>query len=256
MDIGNAQEKAIMSEDDDIALIVENNKITLDMMPDIYETCLMFYQNKCTLTDGSQMLHDKLGMNVGSARVYMNNFRLIIEGKTFKRTLNADSMEYLLTRINKDFGAEKFALAIEALEGHIDYYESCHPGELTKLRKVLAKMTNELESGSVNEIDPSTYWNGYCPESGLKGKQVRMRVNANDFYESEATGLQMAVLPGLQAIIMNFRGEGKFRSTPGYGDEISNDELLSPQTSDKPPFNEGELFQNSTEVEKFINAIN
>jgi len=100
-------------------------------------------------------------------------------------------------------------------------------------------------------------WNGYCPESWLKGKRVKMRLNKNDFYESEETGLQIAVLSGVQAVILNFRGTGDFRLTGSYADEIENGELLSPQNTDRPPFNNPtEVFENSQQIENYINNIN
>jgi hypothetical protein len=99
-------------------------------------------------------------------------------------------------------------------------------------------------------------WDGYCPESYLKGKRVRMRLNRNDFYESEETGLQIAVLRGVQAIIMNFRGKGDFRTNPEFADEIVNGEMLSPQNTDRPPFNNPTIiFQNSEEIENYIKSI-
>ena len=99
-------------------------------------------------------------------------------------------------------------------------------------------------------------WNGYCPESYLKGKKVRMRLNRNDFFESEETGLQIAILSGVQAIILNFRGKGDFRSTINYADEIENGEMLSPQNSQYPPFNNPTtIFNNSKEIEEYINNI-
>ncbi len=99
-------------------------------------------------------------------------------------------------------------------------------------------------------------WNGYCPESWLQGKKIRMRLNRNDFYESEETGLQIAILPGVQAIILKFRGEGKFRSTPQFADEIENGEMLSPQNMERPPFNHpATIFGESEEIDKYIQAI-
>ena len=99
-------------------------------------------------------------------------------------------------------------------------------------------------------------WNGYCPESWLQGKKVRMRLNSSDFYESEETGLQIAVLSGVQAIILNFRGEGKFRSTPKFGDEIESGEMLSPQNINRPPFNSpATIFGESGEIESYIQRI-
>lgn len=99
-------------------------------------------------------------------------------------------------------------------------------------------------------------WNGYCPESWLLGKKVRMRLNSDDFYESEETGLQIAVLSGIQAIILTSRGEGKFRSTPQFGDENENGEMLSPQNISRPPFNNpATIFGDSEEIEEYITNI-
>lgn len=103
----------------------------------------------------------------------------------------------------------------------------------------------------------SNMWNGYCPESLLKGKTVRMRLNQNDFFESEETGLQICIIPGVQAVILNFRGKGKFRTTANYADEIENGEILSPQNSDRPPFNNPiAAFGESEEIENYIAIIN
>ena len=92
-------------------------------------------------------------------------------------------------------------------------------------------------------------WDGYCPESLLEGKTVRMRLNQSDFFESEETGLQICVLPGAQAVIINFRGKGKFRVSPNYADEIENGEILSRQNTSSPPFNEPTVaFLNCLEI--------
>ncbi len=100
-----------------------------------------------------------------------------------------------------------------------------------------------------------TIWKGHCPESLLQGKRIRMRLNNWDFYESEATGLQIALLQGVQAIILNFRGKGEFRSTPEYGDEVYNGEYLSPQTAKSFPFNNGKIFETGEENENYIKGI-
>ncbi len=102
----------------------------------------------------------------------------------------------------------------------------------------------------------SNIWNGYCPESLLKGKTVRMRLNQSDLFESEETGLQICVLSGAQAIVMNHRGKGKFRTTPDYADEIENGEFLSPQNTDRAPFNEPTVaFSGSSEIEEYIKNL-
>ena len=106
----------------------------------------------------------------------------------------------------------------------------------------------------LNEI--SNTWNGYCPESLLIGKTVRMRLNQNDFFESEETGLQICIISGVQAVILNFRGKGKFRTTITYGDEVESGEILSPQNTDRPPFNHPTVaFGNSNEIGEYIATI-
>jgi nuclear transport factor 2 (NTF2) superfamily protein len=63
------------------------------------------------------------------------------------------------------------------------------------------------------------YFDGYCPESLLKGKHVEMRLNEDDFWESEATGLQMTVfLP--YAAILRWRGKGKFRQSSDVASNV------------------------------------
>lgn len=102
----------------------------------------------------------------------------------------------------------------------------------------------------------SNVWNGYCPESLLKGKMVRMRINSYDFFESEETGLQICRISGVQAVILNFRGKGQFRTTQTYGDEVELGEILSPQNIDSPPFNDPTtVFSGSEEIENYIGAI-
>ncbi|WP_354361848.1 hypothetical protein [Pedobacter sp. UYP30] len=116
---------------------------------------------------------------------------------------------------------------------------------------------NNLKTTNVNESKISNMWNGYCPESLLDGKTVRMRLNQNDFFESEETGLQICIITGVQAVILNFRGQGKFRTNIKYADEIENGEILSPQNSDRPPFNNPTTaFGESEEIEKYITTIN
>lgn len=101
-----------------------------------------------------------------------------------------------------------------------------------------------------------TYWTGYCPECALKGKQIKMRLNQYDFFECESSNLQIAIFPGVHAIILKMRGNSKFKHTPTFGHEIVNGELLSPQTQAFPPFNsDGAIFNEIEELVTYINNI-
>ncbi|MFI5138914.1 MAG: hypothetical protein ACHQIM_13910 [Sphingobacteriales bacterium] len=103
-------------------------------------------------------------------------------------------------------------------------------------------------------------WNklfdGYCPESKLDGEKARMRLNANDFFESERTGLQIAIsYPGVNAVVLNFRGEGDFRKTIQYAHEVENGELLSPRVLDRFPFCGDELFGDEQGFTDYLKKI-
>lgn len=65
-------------------------------------------------------------------------------------------------------------------------------------------------------------FDGYCPESKLIGRKVKMRLNSDDFWESEATGLQISVFPPYAAILP-WRGEGHFK----IHDRVASDEYYS-----------------------------
>lgn len=110
------------------------------------------------------------------------------------------------------------------------------------------------------KLELGNYWNGYCPECWLKGEKVRMKLNSDDFFECEKSGLQIVLtFPNFFASILKFRGKGKWRSNPDYAHELQRDEILCRQISDKVPFLDSELnidyaqFKNSEEIERYIN---
>jgi hypothetical protein len=116
-----------------------------------------------------------------------------------------------------------------------------------------AEPEEEEQQDECRELDQM--WNGYCPESFMKGKTVRMRLNRWDFFESEATGLQIAVFRGVLAVILNFRGKGEFRHTETYADEIETGELLAPQLTREFPYHGRTIFKNGSEIREYILGI-
>jgi hypothetical protein len=63
------------------------------------------------------------------------------------------------------------------------------------------------------------FFDGFCPESMLKRKQVEMKLNEDDFWESEETGLQITVFPPY-ATILRWRGKGKFKQSSDIASNI------------------------------------
>lgn len=142
-----------------------------------------------------------------------------------------------------------FKKALDRLE-YLDPNVNIIKEEINRRVDIELAKKKVTEKHTVSEI-----WDGYCPESRLQGKIVKMRLNKWDFYESEETGLQIAmVVPGVQCAILKFRGKGNFRDTVQYADDHENGECLSPQTMDMPPFCEAKIFTSSEQIEEYINT--
>jgi len=102
------------------------------------------------------------------------------------------------------------------------------------------------------------YFDGYCPESMLKGRQVEMKLNRDDFWESLETGLQMTVFPPY-ATILRWRGKGKFRES---SNEIASDELVGLVLTEamietgKEIFPDQEkIIYNNVDLERYLSEI-
>ena len=53
-------------------------------------------------------------------------------------------------------------------------------------------------------------FDGYCPESKLRGIIAETQLNEDDFWESTETGLQITTFPPYAAVL-SWRGKGKFK---------------------------------------------
>jgi len=99
----------------------------------------------------AQAEHD--GMNSASASDYIRNVRYMLEGFPYKRTINAAATEYYLDRIAESFGPEVLAKAVQALNGHIDYYESIQSVTLHKQREISASFQSVLDGKGTSGTD-------------------------------------------------------------------------------------------------------
>ncbi len=101
------------------------------------------------------------------------------------------------------------------------------------------------------------YFDGYCPESLLKGQQVEMKLNEDDFWESEATGLQVSVFPP-QAVILRWRGSGKLRVSSELASDVwSGLVMTGAQQEDGQEFfpDEQNILRNKFDLAWYIDEI-
>ena len=101
------------------------------------------------------------------------------------------------------------------------------------------------------------YFDGCCPESKLKGKKVEMKLNQDDFWESEETGLQITVFSPYAAIL-RWRGKGKLRKSSGIGsDVITGIVMTEPQNEEGQEIfpDEHKIIHNNVELKRYLDEI-
>ena len=95
---------------------------------------------------------------------------------------------------------------------------------------------------------------GYCPESLLQGKKVKMKINESDFWESPETGLQIMGWDPLYAVVLPFRGKGKFKDYQSAKPEMLHDLLLIHSGEKGKHFlpQDNEYFTSKEELEAYV----
>ncbi|MEI6949620.1 HNH endonuclease [Paraflavisolibacter sp. H34] len=111
-------------------------RIPKELTPIAYGTSKKVYEKKLTFSEGQKIIVGDNQMNKNSAADYINDFRCLVEGKRFTRTLNAYSMEYFLDFIFKDYGTQGLTNALIALKEHIEYYEAIQKVRMHKMRDI------------------------------------------------------------------------------------------------------------------------
>lgn len=114
-------------------------KIDSKSIPLAYSLSKKVYEGEIKQSHASKKLAEDGLMNLNSATDYVNNFKLMMSGRKFQRTLNYDSMDYFLRNIYIDYGITHLSKATFALNQHIVYYEELQKVTMKKMRQLLAK---------------------------------------------------------------------------------------------------------------------
>jgi len=114
-------------------------KISPELTPVAYEISKKFYEKRMTFSEGQKVIAGDKKMNKNSAADYINDFKGLIEGRRFTRTLNAYSMEYFLEHLFNDYGTQGLTDALTALKEHIEYNEGIQKVRMHKMRDIYEK---------------------------------------------------------------------------------------------------------------------
>ena len=112
-------------------------KITDDQVKAAEDIASDVFDKHLTATEGAEILAKVHGLNVNSARDFINDYKYMMHGKLFQRAMSAPAIDYFLTRILDKRGAESHALAVSAVAQHINYYEQLSNVTLHSMRAVL-----------------------------------------------------------------------------------------------------------------------
>lgn len=112
----------------------KKNKITNEMIHSCYQIGKDLFEKKIIRSDIDYKL---INIKIGNASGwdYVNNYRYLITGQTFSRTMNIYATEYYLSKILADNGKLGLTKAMKALNLHIHYYEGLYPSKFSCVGK-------------------------------------------------------------------------------------------------------------------------
>lgn len=121
-------------------------KITPRQVEAAYDVASRVYHGKGHIETGAKSLQDTHGLNINSARDFINDYRHLLKGEEFKRALSSQAMDYFLTRIATDQGLASLANAIDALHLHIIYREKNNKVSQRAMRKIISSHEAHLKA--------------------------------------------------------------------------------------------------------------
>ncbi len=115
-------------------------KISNESMIAAYEVAKRIRAGKLSRSAGIEELHQRFGLNRGSAGDTINNIGYMLNGKRYARTNNAFATEHFLEMISRDYGLDSLRKAISSVEKHIKYYQALPRGsKLANISQIIRK---------------------------------------------------------------------------------------------------------------------
>jgi 5-methylcytosine-specific restriction protein A len=149
-------------------------KITNEAIHEIYKLAVRVYENQLTKTEASDIALSEQLMSKASAIFYIDVFKFLVLGKTYKKTINLYATEYFLNSIYSDFGLEVFNKAIDTVKKHLEYYKQQGKGDLKSIRKLISELESKHDY-SLLEVYPNEIKDG---DEYIEGARYQLTVNA------------------------------------------------------------------------------
>jgi 5-methylcytosine-specific restriction protein A len=88
-------------------------------------------------SEGAEYLAQHYGINQGSARMYIDNYKNLLDGKIVKSGMRIAVVDFFLTKIFEKRGRLTHGQALEALELHIEYHQEHNKKAMHSMQAVL-----------------------------------------------------------------------------------------------------------------------
>ncbi len=116
------------------------------------------YAGLITTKEGIAILVEEHGMNSASASDFISDYKYLMKGKEFKRTMSAPAMNCFIEQILVEHKSAGLTKALESLRLHIKYYEGLSKTNMLKMRDVAEKFeTILLEQQSASNPEQAFY---------------------------------------------------------------------------------------------------
>lgn len=116
-----------------------------------YATARRVHAAEISEREGIRLLALNRGMNEASASDYIRNFRQMLSGKAYHRTLNAFSTELYLRNILADFDEAAARRALQSVRAHVVYYEGISRSRMPGIRKLCDSFEEDLNGTSLTD---------------------------------------------------------------------------------------------------------
>lgn len=112
-------------------------KISDDQVKAAEEIASEVFDKQMSVTVGAELLASVHGLNINSARDFINDYKYMMRGRLFQRAMSSRAINHFLIKIREKRGDKYHALAIGAVDQHIDYYEQLRGVALQSMRAVV-----------------------------------------------------------------------------------------------------------------------
>lgn len=159
------------------------------------------YSGKVGLGAGAKRLHEEHGLNINSARDFIEDYKALRLGKVFQRAMSAPAMEYFLSGIESEHGEGALSIALSALRKHITYYEAVSGSNLNKMRGVTSKFSERIEQPLDFEQFQESFEASVSESAKLTPEIRNIRISSSESQPKQATAIVTVYLRNPNVVV-------------------------------------------------------